>query len=452
MADVPGFTALCACAEDSGNLPLEDDDEDAEEQEDEPREVRPPDRPRKGMVTYSADALLPLKGPVVREGRLLHLCPDDGKSFSQVTLSLYPNGLRIQDVESAAPPISLAWSPFSLVQACRLHSMQADAAQPMMRLFKVSIFHHGLTHFFACQGPKADMERARWVADVSRVLRVLTQSLFPPYSIAVDPVPGASWTVTRLMAGYLMLYDEVGVSLVYGELHAHRDNCSAFAAYEDDCCDVPVVQLDIDVNTLISERVGVDCSCFSLGDHHFSARSCAEKMLWLRAISNVKVKLRHWATNPSRRDLLHYRDSIREQTRTLPRHDPAALDGPLLPRRPGLAMAASERTSESSGLPCGSGAATSGGPPSTDGSAPPTAGPQGPNVAKGATPIMAAAAARLQAMPRWHDVSSDNQGRSGDGPPPPPEVVDTEPPPPPPLPPLARAAELAPPPVAEPSR
>lgn len=73
-------------------------------------------------------------------GQLLHLCPEDGKSFCQATLSLFPNGLRIQAHaargEPAPEPISLAWSPFSLVQACRLHSMQADAAQPMMRLFK----------------------------------------------------------------------------------------------------------------------------------------------------------------------------------------------------------------------------------------------------------------------------------------------------------------------------
>ena len=37
--------------------------------------------------------------------------------------------------------------------------------------------------------------------------------------------------------------------------------------------------------------MGIDCSCFSLGDHHFSTRTCAEKMLWLRAISNVKAQL-----------------------------------------------------------------------------------------------------------------------------------------------------------------
>ena len=30
---------------------------------------------------------------------------------------------------------------------------------------EVSVFHHGLTHFFATHGIGADTERARWVAD-----------------------------------------------------------------------------------------------------------------------------------------------------------------------------------------------------------------------------------------------------------------------------------------------
>eukprot|EP00913_Durusdinium_trenchii_P031584 g29576.t1 len=111
----------------------------------------------------------------------------------------------------------------------------------------------------------------------------------------------------------MLLYDDQGVSLVYGELHAHCDNTAGFAAYEDDACKVQVVHLAIDTNTCVSERVGIDCSCFSLGDHHFSTRTCAEKMLWLRAISNVKVKLRHLAATPTPTELRFYRAAVREQ-------------------------------------------------------------------------------------------------------------------------------------------
>jgi len=333
-----GLSAFCnaGCADRLGELPIaevgEDDDEDLHSPP-----PRPPNRPREGPVIFQSEPHLPLVGDIIRMGEVLHLSPDDGRSFRLVKLVLYPNGMSITPCRPGdrGSIVEVAWSPFSLVQACRLHSMQADECQPWMRLFKVSIFHHGLTHFFATQGDRADMERARWVADVSRTLRALTQSLFPAFTIRTDPHPGASWTGTRLLAGYLLLYDELGVSRVYGELHAHWDNNAAFAAYEDDCCDVQIVHLTIDMATCVSDRVGIDCSCFSLGDHHFAARSCAEKMLWLRAISNVKVKLRHWASNPSRTDLRHYRAAIKEHVRQLPKTSEEAT-APLLPRRTNL--------------------------------------------------------------------------------------------------------------------
>lgn len=40
-----------------------------------------------------------------------------------------------------------------------------------------------------------------FVPKVSRALRILTQSLFPSFQLAVFPLPGASWTATRLLAG-----------------------------------------------------------------------------------------------------------------------------------------------------------------------------------------------------------------------------------------------------------
>ncbi|CAK8988330.1 unnamed protein product [Durusdinium trenchii] len=292
-----------------------------------------PSRPREGLITYSAEMDLPLNQPPMRSGEVWHLCQEDGKTFEKVILSIHSNGFAIRYPDDDYSLMSIAWSPFSLVQACRLHTIQADQSQPWLRLFKVSVFHHGLTHFFATHGLGADTERARWVADVSRALRILTQSLFPSFQLAVFPLPGASWTSTRLLAGYMLLYDDQGVSLVYGELHAHCDNTAGFAAYEDDACKVQVVHLAIDTNTCVSERVGIDCSCFSLGDHHFSTRTCAEKMLWLRAISNVKVKLRHLAATPTPTELRFYRAAVREQINSLPPASDSDPQPALLPRR-----------------------------------------------------------------------------------------------------------------------
>jgi len=295
--------------------------------------IWPPTRARElGLVSYSADLQQPLVGPPLRVGDVWHLLPEDGKSFEQATLSLHANGIVIKPFDGRAP-LSIAWSPFSLVQACRLHSVQADAALPWLRLFKVSVFQHGSTHFFAAQGDEADAARARWVADISRALRVLTQSLFPEFSLRAEPLPGASWTATRLLAGYLLLCDDQGVSLVYCELHSHWDCAATFAAYEDEYCDTQVVRLGIDMHTCVSERVGVDCSCFSFDGYHFTTRTCAEKMLWLRAISNVKVKLRHRAPNPSAQELKYYRSSILEYAQGVRPPDGGFTRSALLPRR-----------------------------------------------------------------------------------------------------------------------
>ena len=43
----------------------------------------------------------------------------------QVVLSIHPNGFAIRYPDDSAATLSVAWSPFSLVQACRLHTIQA---------------------------------------------------------------------------------------------------------------------------------------------------------------------------------------------------------------------------------------------------------------------------------------------------------------------------------------
>merc|ERR1712139_360068 len=88
------------------------------------------------------------------------------------------------------------------------------------------------------------------------------------------------------------------------------------------------------VHTSITERVGIDCSCFSVDGNHFSTRTYAEKSRWLRAISNVKVKLRHGAANPTAAELVHYRLSILDCAKGVARCPPGkSAPKPLLPRR-----------------------------------------------------------------------------------------------------------------------
>lgn len=327
-----GFLCHCSCNGDNNHPGVEG------EVRPEAQEVSPlwsPTRPREeGLISYTCDSKAALTAPTLKSALVYHLVPDDEKHFREVNLALQADGLRIEPTDGGAPT-TVAWSPFALVQACRLHTQQADKALAWCRLFKVSVFQHGVSHFFACWGEEADAERARWVAEISRALRVLTHSLFPHFQLRVDPLPGATWTATRLVAGYLAFCENGGVSCVYCELHAHLDSAANFVAYEDEYCETRVMRLDLDMHTCVSERVGVDCSCFSFDGYHFAARTCAEKMLWLRALSNVKIKLRHRAPNPLPEELEHYRAAITEYAQLVQtlEDDTGYQSRPLLPRR-----------------------------------------------------------------------------------------------------------------------
>merc|ERR1719221_1752243 len=98
------------------------------------------------------------------------------------------------------------------------------------------------------------------------------------------------------------------------------------------------MELRITVGTVCCEKVGVNCSCFCIDGHQLSTRTSAERKLWLRAISNIKVKLQNRAPAPSVEDIRHYRSAIEEHIQSIR----ASIEGfgpvdPLLqrlPRRP----------------------------------------------------------------------------------------------------------------------
>lgn len=334
--------ALCHCQSQPGNGSLNHDSNLGELQTELCEEWSRSERRRRsrsecGLVKYAAQLDQPMMGLPLHVGDVRYLqraTDDEEHRFEQATLALYINGFSISRHSQPEKEVKIAWSPFSLVQACRLHTVKADESLPWLRLFKISVFHHGSTHFFAVEGSDAEIERTRWVADIARVLRAFTQSLFPPFEVSVEPVVGVPGTGTRILAGYLLKCDKHDVTLVYGELHAHWEGRSVFVAYEDEYCDTRILKLFLEVETMVSEHVAVDCGCFTLDCHHFATRTCSEKSLWLRAISNIKVKLRHSAHNPTLDDIHHYRMAVLECARSMA--GPGGADvhrTPLLPRR-----------------------------------------------------------------------------------------------------------------------
>lgn len=396
------FSLLCRCSCTDDQL----EPDLLPEEESVPEPPAPPPRDT-GIISYDSDLAIPLIGPALHTGDVFVWVAKSTLNFKNATLSLHCNGLSIEFADGGEQT-ALAWSPFTLVQACRLDSPQADDTFSWLRLFKVSIFQHGVTHFFALRGDDADTERSRWVADISRSVRELTQSLFPRFVIRVQPLPAAPWTNNRLLAGYMVLCDDEGVSVVYVELSAPIDNTAEFVVYEDESCDSRILMLEIDKHTCVSERVGVDCSCFCFDGHHFTARSSTEKNLWLRAISNVKVKLRHHAPNPTPIELKHYRRSIRKSAHRVQCLSDAS-DAPkhaILPRREQTDAQDSASTSKGPG-PTGDGSC-----PAADQSATDT-GIESPSVwsrtvvdAEIPLDIHEGAMARLQAIQEWNKDSA----------------------------------------------
>eukprot|EP00438_Fugacium_kawagutii_P004622 Skav229013 [mRNA] locus=scaffold127:451993:453258:- [translate_table: standard] len=295
-------------------------------------------------ASFEVDGTAPLREPPLKSGPVwfLQTKHHDGplQEASKVVLSIHLNGMRIRYGEDRLSR-SLAWSPFTVVQANRFHAKETDEHWSHLRLFKVADFQNGVSCLFMVVGRGSDearQERASWVATASCAIRMLTLSLFPRSNVQTMP-NGLLWTQTRVLAGHMLLFDLRGVTPVFCELHAPVDYTTNLMAYEDDSCTCLLTTLIIDCDTRITERLGVDSSCFTLNEHHFSARTVAEKTCWIRAISNIKVKLRHASLPTSDLELSYYRSAVEEHIACLPSPRlpgkilQEAYDAPLLKRR-----------------------------------------------------------------------------------------------------------------------
>lgn len=121
------------------------------------------------------------------------------------------------------------------------------------------------------------------------------------------------------MAGYVLYHGADDVTTVlYGELSPHNrgSELARLAFYENENCQKLAMELWLAVGSNCYEKVGVNCTCFCINGHDFSARTISERKLWLRAISNMKVKLQNSAPAPSKDDIGHYREAIEEELKS----------------------------------------------------------------------------------------------------------------------------------------
>lgn len=292
------------------------------EEFEEPLEIRIPSYAPKvrGYPTYSSAPDQPLLGVPIREGGLWHLSAQD--RFEPVSFSLYVNGFAFSTTDGLEASVSL--SPFSLVRNCRFQSGECSK----LKSFKVSLLEPDPCCYFAVRSGcerEADEERSDWVLGLSHTILLITDSLLPSFSVTCDPVPGQPHTSRRLMAGYLIHRDDNStISVLFCELNAHLGDCSKLVLYENELCERPTMEIQITESAVCCDVVGINCSCFVVDCHHFAAQTPSERKLWLRALSNVKVKIQNRAPDPSSEELEHYRSSIREHI--------VALEATLEPR------------------------------------------------------------------------------------------------------------------------
>lgn len=264
--------------------------------------------PRTGFPTYSSEPEQPLLGVPIKEGSLWHLTAQD--CFEPVTFQLYVNGFAFTAPDGTENSVSV--SPFALVRNCRFQS--GECAK--LKSFKVSLLDHDPAWYFAVQSTcerEAEEERSDWVLGISHAILLITDSILPRFSIVCDPIADRQHTQMRLVAGYLIHLDDAGsISVLFCELNAQCGQAASLVLYENEKCDRLVEDIAISESSVCCDIVGINCSCFVVDTHHFASPTPSERKVWLRAISNIKVKIRNREPEPTMADIIHYRDSIRE--------------------------------------------------------------------------------------------------------------------------------------------
>ncbi|CAK0864161.1 unnamed protein product, partial [Prorocentrum cordatum] len=318
----------------------------------------------------------PLRGEPTKTGELWHL--QDEERIGPVTFSLYVNGYTVAQGDSGRTEV-VALSPFALVRNCTLAPQVGASALAVdiseLKIFKLSFYTRNSCTFYgvkATGSADADAERQSWVHAISTAVQLVSQSLYPPFHISCQPLKSSASTARRLMAGYLLYHEgEQLITVLYCELSSHcsASGCAQLAVYQSECCQRRVMTLSISVQTKCVEKIGINCPCFAIDEHNFSARTCSERKLWLRAVSNLRVKLQNEAPTPSREELAHFRAAIEEHVASLRdslggpgRHDP------VLQAVPRSCRAARAPSGAPPGRAAAGGASAALRPPSAEGS------------------------------------------------------------------------------------
>lgn len=283
------------------------------------------------VPTFSTTEDVVLHGRPLYSGDIQHL--KMGVAMHEMHLTLYVNGFVMRPREGSkkgGETVIRTWSPFSLLEKCQVRTMQKS---DFWAVFKLTVYRQEDEDdivYFATSGYDAQEERERWINEIGAALSQVITSLFPPHRIAVQPVPWVPVTNTRIMAGYLLQSSIADTAvLVYCELHAYSGGESHMAMYKDEWCEREIATIALAHHSVVSTRRGSYCTVFGVDEHRFCARTREEKECWLRAVSNIKVKLMYEAPDPTDDDLCVFRAAVKERIEGLGR--PVASAEPSMP-------------------------------------------------------------------------------------------------------------------------
>lgn len=304
------------------------------------------------IARYIANQEEQSRGQIFLSGPVLFV--NGPEEIIEVNLTVHANAFSIErmlprtgDIDETKPKAetlaAYSFSPFSIVSPAQLAGYQGPIGQNWSP-FKLTVVRAegDRQYVFIVHGKNAEDERHEWIKELAAGIMRVTASLFPPYSMEVRPLPAIPGTATRLMAGYLLRCETSdSVAMLYAELHAYFGGEAKVVLYKDEWCDQKVSLLTLTQHMDVHSCKGVDCSIFALDGHLYSARTQEERLIWLRALGNTKVKLLYTAPDPTREEIAGFRAAILERALDLkqiqvskPRVMPML---PLLPPRPRMA-------------------------------------------------------------------------------------------------------------------
>jgi len=265
---------------------------------------------------------------------------DQGQPTREAQLTLYASGfnLRPLDADSSKQPLTLFWSPFSYVEKCTVRALRDSTFWAAFTLIVPTTPKRTRRFSFAPVGCNVFEVRDHWIAAMTAAINNVTLSLFPPHVIAVQPVFGVMGTYTRIMAGYLLQNrGSEKVSLIYAELHAYSAGGARLSLYHDEWCAQELESVLLSDRTCLSSYEADSCTVFRVDANLFSSRTVEEKVLWLRALGNTKMKLLFGAPEPTCKDLGVFRAAVQERLEELAPYGDFGCSEPLLtlvPRNP----------------------------------------------------------------------------------------------------------------------